>query len=351
MSIESPGLITVAAYGRGAASARVRLHDWVDHLQIPAVSWEYAGTRDAAPRTLGRRLPAAVRAEVRLRRDACRVDDSTVLLSRAASPFSNGGLESRLLSTARRGVYDFDDSLAHYPDSALRRAWSRRRVWQRSLASADQVIAGNATLAEEARAAAPAGTPVTVVPSCIEPSSYRPKSSYEGRETPRVVWLGSPATEAFLVAVARSLRACLDRVGGRITVISAGEGPLGALAPVADRVTWSADALSLLADADVGIMPLPDTPFTRGKCAYKLLQYGATALPVVASPVGVNRDVVTGCGGWAPATDTEWDDALTEVLTAPEYLRASAGRAALAHVQENYSFASWEPTWRKLVLG
>jgi len=246
-------------------------------------------------------------------------------------------------------VYDFDDALAHYPDSALRRAWSRRKVWYRSLESADHVIAGNATLAEEARAAAPPGTPVTVIPSCVEPAHYRCKESYQLGDVPRVVWLGSPATEAFLTGVAGPLRAWLDRVGGRITVISAGEASLGPLDAVADRVPWNLDTLGILADADVGIMPLPDTAFTRGKCAYKLLQYGAAGLPVVASPVGVNADVVRGFRGWAPEAVDDWGDALTDVLTASEALRTEAGHAARVHVEECFSYGRWAGVWREVV--
>ena len=118
-----------------------------------------------------------------------------------------------------------------------------------------------------------------------------------------------------------------------------------------DRVPWDpGTSAQILADADVGIMPLHDTEFTRGKCGYKLLQYGAAGLPVVGSPVGANAGVLAALGGAAPASG-EWVDAVTGVLDAGASERRDLGDTARRGVETSYSFGAWESRWRYAVTG
>src|SRR5436305_3743919 len=127
--------------------------------------------------------------------------------------------------------------------------------------------------------------------------------------------MGSPSTEPYLRLVEAPLLALHRACGARLTVVSAGSAPLGPLESMADRVRWSRDGYgTVLAGADVGIGPLADTPYARGKCAYKLLQYAAAGLPLVASPVGANDAALRVLGG-VPAPDGDaWYDALTHLL-------------------------------------
>jgi glycosyltransferase involved in cell wall biosynthesis len=101
----------------------------------------------------------------------------------------------------------------------------------------------------------------------------------------------------------------------------------------------------LLAGADVAIAPLDDSPFSRGKCAYKLLQDAATGLPVVGSPVGANRLALQRFAGVAVDQGGDWCDALTQVLEEPVKRRRDRGLTALAAVREHYSFEVWEASW------
>ena len=90
-------------------------------------------------------------------------------------------------------------------------------------------------------------------------------------------------------------------------------------------------------------MPLPETPWTRGKCAYKLIQYMACGLPVVASPVGVNCEVVEhGVNGFLAATNEEWRSAV-ETLMSDADLRRRMGNAGRKKVEESYSLQVWGP--------
>lgn len=337
-------LTTVTTYGRSAGSARVRVFDWIDHLRIESAHLTYVGGATNSPRLLARRPLHVIRAEARLRKLEREAANQSVLVSRQATPFSRGAVESAILGAAQRGVYDFDDALYLTRRGS---AFNKAEIWRKSVAAADVVIAGNAILAE---AASKYSRNVTVIPSCVAPSHYQRKSSYEVEEIPRAVWIGSPSTEKFLQTIAGALIRANERYGLRLTLVSSGNSPLGRIEPIVDRVTWSLESFSdVLAWCDFGIMPLVDDPWSRGKCAYKLLQYGAAGLPLIGSPVGANREVLELSAGFAPKGDDEWYDALVEVIGEAEPSRRARGMAALRTVGERYSFDAWEGAWRTAV--
>ena len=107
---------------------------------------------------------------------------------------------------------------------------------------------------------------------------------------------------------------------------------------------WSEAAeVSLIQTFDIGIMPLTDTPWARGKCGYKLIQYMACGLPVIASPVGVNSDIVEhGVNGFLADTEEEWAQAISTLLSDRE-LRHRMGAAGRKKVEAEYSLQVWGP--------
>lgn len=338
-------LSTVASYGRAAGSSRVRVFDWLDHLGVKADSFTYLGQ---SSNSLGMLLRAPMRipsVEVELRRIARSVGEQTLLLSRQASPFSNGKIEHELLSRSARGIYDFDDALMHTVPSRREKVWSKRKVWRRSSVSADVVIAGNDFLAAEA---ALHNQNVVIIPSCVEPDKYLVKKDYRMTSTPLGVWLGSPSTEQYLRRIERPLLELNESRGLRLLVISSGSASLGELDRIIDRKEWSDTTYQQeLIQADFGIMPLDDTQWSRGKCAYKLLQYGAAALPMVGSAVGANTSVLQRADGISVSTQTEWRDAMESLIDEPEARRSIRGRSGRAAVEAHYSFSAWADVWRE----
>jgi glycosyltransferase involved in cell wall biosynthesis len=333
------------SYGRAAGSARVRVYDWLEYLGLPTDVSSYLNTSSNSARVLSQHPLAILRAEAKLRSSIDSHLASTVLISRQASPFSNGRIEERLLAKAERGVYDFDDALMHTPLSAMARVWSKRRIWRRSVETADVVIAGNEYLAE---AASRHSRNVTIIPSCVSPESYALKTSYELGAYPRAVWLGSPGTEHYLSIVAEPLLALHESRGLRLTVISAGDGALGALDRMVDRVQWTEQSYQAhLRQADLGIMPLDESPWSRGKCAYKLLQYAATGLPMVGSGVGTNVSVLAAVNGITAGTSDDWHDGVESLIEETAAQRAERGRAGREAITQSYSFAAWAPAWRE----
>ena len=104
-----------------------------------------------------------------------------------------------------------------------------------------------------------------------------------------------------------------------------------------------ATEVDMLQQLDAGIMPLPDSPWERGKCGFKLIQYMACGLPVVASPVGVNREIVEqGVNGFFASTPEEWEQALRTLLL-DTILRERMGQAGRKKVEERYSLQMTGP--------
>lgn len=237
----------------------------------------------------------------------------------------------RLRRAARRLVYDFDDALL-YREHPPHRSLRRQARFFRSVRGADVVFAGNRVLAGYARLAA---RRVHVLPSTVDVEALRPGRPGEGFVA---VWIGQRATLPYLEgARAAILRAGEAIPGFRLRVI-ADEAP-----PGVEFLHWTPDNEGEgLATAHVGLMPLPDDPWTRGKCGYKLLQYYAAGLPAVASPVGVNRSLAEGGGALLARTPEEWAGSLRRLAGDAE-LRARLGAQGRGFVARRYASASLTP--------
>jgi glycosyltransferase involved in cell wall biosynthesis len=341
-------LSVVSIYGPAAPSTRVRAYEWLEHLALDATRLEYAALGDHSPRTALRHLPAIARAEARVRSVSRSSLAGTVFLSREASPWSTGGVEARLLGSASRGVYDLDDAL--FEDRlGWRRVLGKRRKVELAAAAADVVIAGNALLADFA---AQHSRDVRLIPTCVEPGRYLPKTSYDISGPPMLVWLGSRSTEAYLTGIAPALREVHRRTGARVRIISAAsDADVPGLEGLMDRVTWTPTSYAAqLSSGDVALAPLDDDPFARGKCAYKLLQYAATGLPMVGSPVGANQLALERFSGWAATSHDDWVDALGEAIDSSADARAVRGAQGRSAVRTHYSFDAWSDEWRRAVL-
>jgi glycosyltransferase involved in cell wall biosynthesis len=333
----------VSSYGPTASSTRVRLNDWFRFLKIDATHHYYAGLNNNRPASIIANAPAVARAQFALSR--LDLAGERLILSREASPFSRGGIEERLLHGAARGVYDFDDAL--FDDgSTVRRLLRTQDKCARATAAADVVIAGNSHLANWA---AQHNKDVRVIPSCIDPDDYLPKTNWSiTGDVPEILWLGSPATECFVAQIAPALLEVNRRTGALLILIS---GPkdnadLGPLNRMVRRVPWNVRAFaSAMTEADVAIAPLDDTPYTRGKCAYKLLQYAAAGLPIVGSPVGANQLALQRFDGLETQSLDDWIDALLTVLTDAPSQRAIRGTAGITAVAKHYSFDVWKREW------
>ena len=205
------------------------------------------------------------------------------------------------------------------------------------------VIAGNDYLAERARRAG--ARRIEIVPTAVDLRRYavRGLSRADARFT--VGWIGTPQTAGYLSEIAPALRRFHDLGDVRYVFVGCPAG-LEFGVPYEARAWSEATEASDLASFDCGLMPLRDGPFERGKCGYKLIQYMACGVPVIASPVGVNRQIVTSANGFLPTTTDGWFDAL-RTLRADEIAargdgckRSRAGRSAVLDASDRSAAGS-----------
>ncbi len=278
-------------------------------------------------------------------------DYDVLWLEKEALPWLPWPLEKRLLPREVPLVVDFDDAVFHNYD--LHRSGAVRRVLgdkiDRLIASAALVTAGNPYLAARARAAGAAR--VEVVPTVVDLDAYRVAPAPAPEEPVRIGWIGTPSTwGAYAEPLMPLLTRSAAQAGARILAVGAGHAATAH--PLLDSEPWSeASEVSRIQAMSIGIMPLEDTPWARGKCGYKLLQYMACGLPVVASPVGVNADIVEhGVNGFLAASEAEWHDAITTLLNDPD-LRQQMGAAGRRKVEEHYALGVWAPRVADMLLG
>ncbi len=200
------------------------------------------------------------------------------------------------------------------------------------------MTAGNAYLAGYAERAG--ARTVHIVPTVVDLARYQP-SEVPTRKEMRIGWIGSPPTTLFLGMLKAPLEALAAEQPIRLVTIGAGAVPDIEI-PIESHQWTEASESALLAGCDVGIMPLPDEPWERGKCGYKLIQCMACGLPVVASPVSANLKIVTLDVGFLATSDEQWLDAL-RTLARDRTLGRQLGRAGRRSVERQYSLQALAP--------
>jgi glycosyltransferase involved in cell wall biosynthesis len=244
-------------------------------------------------------------------------------------------------------VVDYDDALFHRYDQ---HSWPLvRRVLGEKIDAvmrrADLVLAGNDYLAGRARRAG--ARRVELLPTVVDVSRYAVSERTQGQLL-TIGWIGSPSTARYLKLITSVLRDLVASRDVRVVAVGANADQLEGL-PVEVRPWSEAGEVEEIQQFDIGIMPLPDEPFERGKCGYKLIQYMACGKPVVASPVGVNREIIEqGINGFLANSHEEWLTALVSLLEDAE-LRKKMGEAGRKHVEERYSTQQMAPRLASLL--
>ncbi len=240
----------------------------------------------------------------------------------------------QLFALRRPLVFDFDDAI-YLGDTSRANAWSRML---KSVTKSEAIcrVARHVTVGNEflARYARDHARKVTVVPSTIDTDVYQIQARARN-SVPVIGWTGSVTTVRHLTALAPALRRLREKREFELRVIGARVDIEGlAVCCLPWRAETEPDDLRAL---DVGLMPLPDDEWARGKCGMKALQYMALGIPPVVSPVGVNATIVRDAvSGFHARTEEEWIDRIT-LLLENESLRQSLGREARKTVEESYS--------------
>jgi len=258
-------------------------------------------------------------------------------------PYFPAVVETWIAKRCPRLIVDYDDA-AYY--KYLRLPALNQRI-PALMAAAEAVVVGNRYLEDFARRYS---SKVYIIPTVVDTARYPVKQDYSRREGIKLVWIGTPVTAEFLRPIAPVLSDLRERQPGlTLRLIGAGDRIRGAL-PFAEIMEWSeATETTMLSECDIGLMPLPDDDFTRGKCGLKLIQYMAAGLPVIGSPVGANREIITESeDGFLAGEPHEWTAAL-EQLIASEEMRREFGCKGAAKVRCKYSLENGFESWMDLI--
>lgn len=349
-------VLLLTRYPPLGASSRYRFYQYVPYLEghgynvtaAPLLDEEYLrriySRRRPSPWSLLRGYLARLGHLLQARRY------DLVWLEYEALPWVPGFVESLLHRLAGVPyVVDYDDARFHQYDahrSRLVRATLGHKI-DRVMREAAVVTAGNEYLADRARQAG--ARRVEVVPTVVDLERY-PCAPAATNDVFTVGWIGTPFTAVCLQRIQPALAEFCRLEKARVLAI--GSGPLDWPDVPVEVVPWSeATEIAALGRCDVGIMPLADNLWERGKCGFKLIQYMACGLPVVGSPVGVNRELIrTGYNGFAAETQGEWVEAL-RTLKRDTALRSTMGRAGRELVAERYCLQVTAPILAELLHG
>ncbi|MCP4639746.1 MAG: glycosyltransferase family 4 protein [bacterium] len=265
-----------------------------------------------------------------------------VVVQKAAMTAYLRGMDRLVRACARRLVYDIDDAVHVAPPHPLRGPWrlfEDRKQALRLMARADLVLAGNAWLRAEAEAA---DGRAVLFPTVVDTHRFTPPDVLP--EGFRVGWIGNPSTTTHLAAAAGALS---ELPPEEVTLV--GADPAKAPWSTPNVEPWTLDSeVSHVQHFTVGIMPLPDDVWSRGKCALKALQYMACGVPCVASPVGVARDLIQHDGnGLLADSPEEWRAAIEQLRDPAE--RNRLGAAGRRTVEREYALRHAAPRLHTLL--
>ena len=346
-------LLVISPYPSSAPSHRVRLEQYVPSLRARGVEVTVRSLLDErAFRSRGVRLATAVMigAARRIAEAVTAGRFDAVLVHREALPLPTAAIERVLGHTARRLIFDFDDAI-YLPQPEMRTPLAgllrSPAKFGAMIGSADRVLAGNARLAEHASIY---NRDVRIVPTTIDTDRTTPGPV---RDDGRVVigWMGSPSTSRYLEAILPAVGAVLSR-DPNLELRLVGARPGIALGERMTSRPWVLEReLEDLRGFDIGIMPLSDDEWSRGKCGYKALQYMSAGVATISSPVGVATDLADdGSTGLLASNHEEWVDAL-RLLASDPVRRRSLGVAGRELVVARYSLRAWADRFHDAVLG
>ena len=263
-----------------------------------------------------------------------------VFIHREATPLGPPWVEYLVAKVINKPIiYDYDDAIWQADQSGVNR-WVSWLKWRAKVGKicgwSYRVSAGNAYLAAFAQQL---GATAVVNPTTIDTQYYHNQVKDQHSQPLAIGWTGSHSTLKYLALVAPVLHRLSESHNFRVVVIA--NRPPDYDLPNLAFIKWNEQTeIEDLLQINIGIMPLPDDPWSKGKCGFKALQYLALGIPAVVSPVGVNTEIVQpNVHGFHAQTEDEWYDSLQKLLTDAS-LREKMGREGRQQVVDHYSIQS-----------
>lgn len=345
-------ILFITRYPREAASERYRIYQFLPYLEGAGFA---CTVRPFATPGLFRAIQSDRLMAQLLRTPYCCVrraldlssvsQFSAVVIEREAFPFFAPMVEKMVLRRQPKVIFDFDDAIhighkntkgAKYPGIyKLKYGAGVNQV----LRQCAHVIAGNRTLAQHALQF---NSQVSIIPTVVDVDQFSYRAPRAENHLITVGWVGSRSTSLYLREIEGALRRLSEAHLGKIRFRLYGDPKCKLNLPNFESLPFSlASEVEDLRTIDIGIMPVPDDDWTRGKCSFKAVQYMALGIPTVTSPVGMATELVqhnvNGC--WA-RTPEEWYEALNLLVTDAQ-LRKRFAEQGRRTVEARYSLQVW----------
>jgi glycosyltransferase involved in cell wall biosynthesis len=324
-------------------SSRYRIYQYIPYLREAGIEVTVAplfkagwfrilNMRGSPLRTAAKALYAAMRFSVRVW-DLLKVGRYDLYcFEHQAFPYFPALLEKIAKRINPNMILEFDDAIFLTP--------LHGRKIPKLVAMSQHVIVGNSYLKDYAMKFNPL---VSVIPTVVDTEKYRAKQDYRPQEQVQIGWVGLAYNLFCLKQLERTFQKLKLEVGDFIFTVICSQGLIMKGVETVFKPWSYNNEVEAIQCLDIGIMPLPDDEWARGKCGLKILQYMACGVPVVASPIGVNQDIIKdGENGFLAATDNEWFEKLV-LLKSNEELRRKLGQKGRETVEQHYSLKLWGP--------
>lgn len=330
-------------YSVQGASSRLRSYQYINHLVergcevevYPLFDKEYLlGFYEKGKKNKRKIILQYIKRAMNLRHS---LSADVVVIEKELFPWLPFIFERFLSVFKVKHIVDYDDAIFHNYDRSnkLIRFILGDKI-SKVMKQATSCICGNPYLSEFARESG--CKHVVLIPTVVDVERYIKKCSYKPQKSISIGWIGTPSTVKYLNSIEVILASLQGKYDFELTIIGANFDSSRLKVRCFD---WSEDTeASLIRHFDIGIMPLTDSPFERGKCGYKMIQYMACGVPVIGSDVGVNRHIIEGSGsGFVVKSEAEWISAFEQLIES-EKLRERFGGNGYRTVQEIYSVQS-----------
>lgn len=354
-----PRILFVAAHRpQRSPSQRFRFEQYLAFLSAEGFTYDYSWLIDEGddvifyqPGNMLNKTRIFIKSWIRRLTDVLNASDyDIVFIHREAFMTGSTMFEKLVKRSTAKLIFDFDDAIWHYDvsDANKRLGWLKRPSKTKEIIRlADTVIAGNRYLADYA---AQFNNQVKVIPTTIDTQYHKARLLRDWNpSTVCIGWTGSLTTVKHFRTIEPVLKKIKEKYASKVRFKLIGDATyvneeIGLQGMAWDLSTEVAD----LDDIDIGIMPLPDDEWAKGKCGFKGLQYMGMELPAVMSPVGVNVEIIRhGENGFLAASEAEWEAILSELIEKPE-LRRTIGIQARKDIQQYYSVESQWPVYKRL---
>ncbi|MBD3343559.1 MAG: glycosyltransferase [Chitinivibrionales bacterium] len=345
-------VLALARYGRLGSSSRIRIYQYLPFLKAHGLDVTVSSLLDDSylidlyygkVNQIGSRIRPYLKRWAHLRK---RNEFDLLWVQNELFPWIPEPLESILRGSNLPWVLDYDDAWFHrynLQSNSLIVTLLGKKI-DSLIRSADCVFVGSKYLYDYAESLRSDG--LVYLPSTVDTRRYSIIKKPQGPFT--IGWIGNPQTATYIGRIQPVLDQFCERTGSRIVLVGAGTynaAPFGIVLP------WNeCTEVEEINSFDVGIMPLADTPWERGKCGYKLIQYMACGKPVIASMVGENTSIVDHMiNGYLVESESQWYEALSFLLANPKVAKAM-GALGRTKVEKKYSLNVTAPVLLKTII-